>query len=62
MLQEDNSSVDLTTILDENNINNKKYKNYFKCKIPIFFKDLFNLLIPLTIIVGIITLIYFIYF
>ena len=57
MLNQDNTFIDSTTLVDENSKNNKKY---FKYEIPIFFKDLLNLLIPIILIFGLITFICFI--
>ena len=69
MISEDNTFVDLTNILNENNRNNKNNKNNrnnrnnrnnikcLKCKMPQFLKDLLNLVIPTSVVIGIITLI-----
>ena len=63
MISEDNTFVDLTDLIYENNNkNNKKcFKCFkcFKCKMPQFLKDLLNLVIPAALMFGLIALICF---
>tara|TARA_Y100000816_G_C26065978_1_gene560228 strand:+ start:1217 stop:1390 length:174 start_codon:yes stop_codon:yes gene_type:complete len=45
MIQEDNRFIDLSLITYDNNKKNK-------CKLPEFLKDVLNILIPITLIIG----------
>ena len=61
-MERDSTFIDLSPILNEDESKKKGFCEKLKCKcrIPIFIKDLLNLVVPATLVIGGVALIIFI--